>query len=441
MKILKKMWILAIPAVIFATLSLFICFTGTGLAEWQVFPILSGLLAYSLLLFELLLAARPRFLEKQIGLPELYAVHGMTGFAILIVVIAHANAAMRFSERFSALAFVFPTGILSAILFLLAILTGAFILSGILAQRIKWITQIQKKWKRETGLFIHGFSVLSVFLVFVHMLSLELIRSNVLFCVLNTLYVLIQAGVFFSAKVKARHTHRYTLTKLKKLNKNVFDLELSFASGKPLNYRAGQYVFLTFVNSALPRESHPFSISSSPADNNRLLLTVKQSGDYTRKISELKAGDMAVLEGPYGHFYRYYDKNGDSPLILLAGGIGITPLLSILREQTRLPNSRKIILLWSLSKQSDVLLLDELEFIKRNYSDFTYIITLSKEKADKFRHGRISMDLLEESGIRSLKGKGEYFICGPLSMMNATKDLLVKSGVPSQSIHMEKFSF
>lgn len=82
---------------------------------------------------------------------------------------------------------------------------------------------------------------------------------------------------------------------------------------------------------ALPRQSHPFSISSVPEKEGRLVLTIKQNGDYTAQIPNLKAGDKAVLEGPYGHFYMQYDTEADAPLVFLAGGIGVTPLMSIIR--------------------------------------------------------------------------------------------------------------
>lgn len=148
-----------------------------------------------------------------------------------------------------------------------------------------------------------------------------------------------------------------------------------------------------------------------------------------------------MLEGPYGHFYMQYSTDSDIPLVFLAGGIGVTPLMSIIREQVKAGRNRKMILLWALAEKDDVLFLDELGDIQRNFPEFSYWITLSREKVDEFHHGRISKELLEEAGVTALNGWGEYFLCGPLPMMRSAKSLLLESGITSEHIHMEEFNF
>ncbi len=441
MKRLYQLGVLLIPLFIFISLSLILLYTGNGLTQAQTFPVLSGILAYALLLFEVLLAARPKYLEKKLGLPALYAIHGMAALVILAVTFLHAGSAMAASAEFEVWPSVRPTGSLSTRLFLLATVTGAFVLSGVLAQKFKIIARIQRKRKRESSLVIHSLSFLAVALIFIHMLAVDATRENTLFVVLAALYSILTAGYFIYAKIRARHTPEYVLAGLNRQNKNVFDLEFEHLSGTPLDYHAGQYVFLTFTDSALPKQSHPFSISSAPAEDNRLILTVKQNGDYTAQLPDLKAGDKAVLEGPYGHFYTQYDTEADTPLVFLAGGIGITPLMSIIREQVKAGRNRRMILLWALAEKDDVLFLDELESIQKSFTGFSYWITLSREKAEGFQYGRISTGLLEKAGVTDLGGYGEYFLCGPLPMMRSAKKLLLKNGIASEHIHMEEFSF
>lgn len=441
MKRLCKFGVLLIPLFIFISLSFILLYTGNGLTKAQIFPVLSGVLAYAVLLFEILLAARPNYLEKCLGLPALYAIHGMAALVILAVTFFHAGSAMAVPAEFEVWSIIRPTGSLSTLLFLVATVTGAFVLSGVLAQKSKVIARIQKKRKRERSLVLHSLSFLAVALVFIHMLAVDVIRANVLFVAVAALYCVLAAGSFVYAKIRARHTPKYVLSKLIRQNKNVFDLEFEYLSGKPLDYHAGQYVFLTFTDSALPKQSHPFSISSAPAEDDRLVLTVKQNGDYTQQLLNLKTGDKAVLEGPYGHFYMQYDADSDMPLVFLAGGIGVTPLMSIIREQIKAGENRKMILLWSLTEKSDVLFLDELRTMNQSNPNFSYYITLSQEKAEGFHYGRISTSLLEIAGVTALGGYGEYFLCGPLPMMRSAKKLLLNSGIVSEHIHMEEFSF
>ena len=97
MKRLYQLGVLLIPLFIFISLSLILLYTGNGLTQAQTFPVLSGILAYALLLFEVLLAARPKYLEKKLGLPALYAIHGMAALVILAVTFLHAGSAMAAS--------------------------------------------------------------------------------------------------------------------------------------------------------------------------------------------------------------------------------------------------------------------------------------------------------------------------------------------------------
>lgn len=275
MKHLYMFGVLLIPLFFFISLSLILIYTGNGLTEEQIFPILSGVLAYAVLLFEILLAARPHYLETYLGLPKLYAIHGIAALVILAVTFVHAGSAMTVAAEFETWPVVRPTGSLPTLLFLVATITGTFVLSGVLAQKSKVIARVQQKRKRENSLVLHGFSFFALVLVFIHMLAVDVIRQNSLFVAVAALYSVLTAGGFVYTKIRARHTPKYVLTKLSQQNKNVFDLEFEHLSGTPLNYYAGQYVFLTFVDSALPKQSHPFSISGAPGQDRRLVLTIK----------------------------------------------------------------------------------------------------------------------------------------------------------------------
>lgn len=209
MKRLYQLGVLLIPLLIFISLSLALLYTGEGLTEAQAFPVLSGILVYAILLFEILLAARPKYLERKLGLPTLYAIHGMAALVILAVTFLHAGSAMVASAEFEVWTVVRPTGSLSTLLFLLATVTGAFVLSGVLAQKSKVIAGIQKKRKRETSLVLHSLSFFSVILIFIHMLAVDVTRENTLFVVLAALYSMLTAGSFIYAKIRARHTPQY----------------------------------------------------------------------------------------------------------------------------------------------------------------------------------------------------------------------------------------
>src|SRR5690606_31148257 len=94
-------------------------------------------------------------------------------------------------------------------------------------------------------------------------------------------------------------------------------------------FEAGQCFWVTIEASPFSLQQHPFTVASSAADSSRLEFTIKELGDYTSRIGEIPAGARAWLEGPYGAFH--FPHASEAPAVMFAGGIGITPFLSMLR--------------------------------------------------------------------------------------------------------------
>ena len=193
---------------------------------------------------------------------------------------------------------------------------------------------------------------------------------------------------------------------------------------KSLDYLAGQFTFITFP-SINKREQHPFTLSSHPYDDN-IRITIKGLGDYTNNLSgKINVGDTALLEGPYGHFSSSYIKECDQ--IWIAGGIGITPFLSLAKDLH--PN--KIQLYWCVSNEEEAVYVDELKEIAENNPNFEFTIWSSNEK------GYLTVDQLNTDNYEN---KG-YLICGPKPLKeNIIKDLRSK-GVNREDIYDEEFAF
>lgn len=124
-----------------------------------------------------------------------------------------------------------------------------------------------------------------------------------MFTILLPFYV---AGILIHYGRAKLKSHRVTriLDSVELATPNVYKMTFMSIDNKSLNYQAGQYIFLRFVSSALPKESHPFSIVSAPhTAETSFVVMAKESGDYTRKLNLLKPGDKASIEGPYGDFW------------------------------------------------------------------------------------------------------------------------------------------
>ena len=110
----------------------------------------------------------------------------------------------------------------------------------------------------------------------------------------------------------------------------VWTLTLEPFLTRPLHYAPGQFLFLRLHDSSVLPEEHPFSIASSPSPDGLISLTIKEIGDFTSTVGRIKPGDLATVHGPFGRFSHVLHSNDDD-LVFVAAGIGITPLMSMLR--------------------------------------------------------------------------------------------------------------
>lgn len=244
------------------------------------------------------------------------------------------------------------------------------------------------------------------------------------------LLAVVSVGIFFYlyrtvfGRIFVKRT-RFVVENVNKLKDNILEIEME-PETETFTFEPGQYVFISFKDSLIGKEVHPFSLSSAPNDKT-LKLTIKSLGDFTKSLENLKAGDTALVEGPYGRFsYQRYPGNQ----IWIAGGIGITPFISMVRSFTE-HLAIKIDLYYCLKDENEAVCLDELSQISGRRNNFRVIPVYSKI------HGRLTVE-----GIKKISGDivdREIFLCGPPPMMLSLKKQLIKEGVTRERIHSEEF--
>ncbi len=224
-------------------------------------------------------------------------------------------------------------------------------------------------------------------------------------------------------------TIEYVIDEVKSVNATIVEILMHpLLPNKRVRYKPGQFIFIGFSNSPGLEEVHPFSISSDP-NSDTISIGVKGLGDYTSHLSELKIGDRAIVEGPFGRTsYVYYPEKQQ---IWIAGGIGVTPFLGMARSLTP-DDGYKIDLYYSAATPEDAAFDAELSALSMQNPNFRLISWYGKEK------GFLSADAVaKESG--GVLGK-EIFICGPPGMMHALKEQFAKWKVPVSRVHSEEFS-
>lgn len=212
------------------------------------------------------------------------------------------------------------------------------------------------------------------------------------------------------------------------------DIWSLFFKGQPLHYKPGQFMILQLLRDGKFSTAHPFTISSSPT-RETLSVTPKELGDFTSTIKETKVGDQAFIDAPYGVFSFL---NFDSPeLVFIAGGIGITPIMSMLRYIYDKKINKKVTFFWGNKNESNLCFQNELEQMKKDMGNFQAVLVMSGQKDWDGEQGRINGKLIQKY-LPDLSGK-EFFICGPPPLTMAVISDLKSLDVPDKRIHHELF--
>ncbi|NTW22954.1 hypothetical protein HGA34_05475 [Candidatus Falkowbacteria bacterium] len=390
--------------------------TATSLGQ------LAGLVGMAMFGLAIILSARTKWLDKHFaGLNIVYIKHHQVGAISFVLLLLHPLLlAVKYGQTSWHLAaqFFLPSanlplnyGKASLVLMILLLLLTFYV-------RLPY--QI---WKLS-----HKFLGLAYFLAILHLLfiSSDTSQSLVLKGYLLLISLLALAAVFYrvvdsKALVKSC---QYRVEAVNRISGAVVEIIMKPAGGE-MSYNPGQFVFIAFDQDGF-RERHPFTISSA---GNGLSVAVKGLGDYTSKLPDLKIGTSASIEGPYGQFSYHHSVNKKQ--VWLAGGIGITPFLSMARSLGD-SSDYDIDLIYCSNNAGEAVFIDELKSLAETRSWFRVHGFFSDEQ------GKISADII--SKITGGLKERDFFLCGPPGMMGAIKTQLKNYDIPSELLHSEEFA-
>jgi predicted ferric reductase len=204
-------------------------------------------------------------------------------------------------------------------------------------------------------------------------------------------------------------------------------------------YRPGQFGWLTVFGSPFKITGHPFSFSSSAAvADGRVEMTIRNLGDFTSTIGTVPVGQRVYLDGPYGAFT--IDRNPADMHVLIAGGVGITPMMSILRTLADRGDPRPVILLYGSRDWDSITFREELEALTPRLRLTVVHVLSNPAEGWTGERGFINAELFQRH-LPPPFADHEYFICGPDVMMDAIEIALGTLDVPLSKYHSERYSF
>jgi predicted ferric reductase len=419
--------IVAIPLLVwFSMFPLGVRF-GSASSVFHSMGQISGLLGMALFSVNLVLSARLKFFDKYFeGLNTTYLKHHLIGGISLILLLVHPVTL--------ALMYV-SSSVYSAAVFLIPSFGRTDILIGEAALAIMIVTLVitfYGRLKYDLWKLTHKFLGVAFLFSLIHILLVTSDISGNLFLKLYFVTLgLISIGCYVYRSIISKYLVKRTEFTIKEINKLANDSTeiILDTGGEVFKYYSGQFVFLKVEGSQLSSEEHPFSLASSPRENN-VRLIIKNLGDYTSKIGSLHVGCGVTLEGPYGKFSYNFTKG--KSFIWIAGGVGITPFIGMakdLREDTGI----NVDLYYSEGEGKEHIFNEDFLGIAKSQNNFRFFPYISKVR------GRITADYIE-SKSGSIRGK-KIFICGPKGMMKSLRSQFVKKGLSSEDVITEEFGF
>ncbi|MBI5822716.1 MAG: ferredoxin reductase family protein [Chloroflexi bacterium] len=414
----------------------FIVLVVLTIVVWSVFPperagvenyaryyvgMTLGSLVLALMSFSLFLSTRPKWAEPFFGgLDKMYMTHRHTSTAAFLLMFIHLLIVpLRIVDLF-----------LGNYLAIIAFLGIVAIVLPTLAPRIPFLNKLTgatyEGWKN-----LHKYIGIFFILGYLHSITVESPSTKAAIN-WNQIFVFLGIGSYLYTEVFGRFFKKYvpyTVEAVNHPNKSTTEVVLRAKNHSIQKQRAGQFMFVRFLEKGM-NEAHPFTISSAPHED-VLRVTIKACGDFTRHLfANLKEGTEAIIEGAYGMFDY---KSGGPKQIWIAGGIGVTPFLSFIRDlETDL--AYDVDFYYTVRHPEEAVFVDEIEAAAKQNSRLKARVRYSSTD------GSLTVEDIIQNADGDIRGHHVY-MCGPLPMVQAFEKKFMEAGVPAENIHFEEFNF
>ena len=214
------------------------------------------------------------------------------------------------------------------------------------------------------------------------------------------------------------------------------NIEIEAEGHQGFTFHPGQFAWIK-LGTPHTVEEHPYSFASSAEQCDKLAFGVKALGDFSERIQKVEKGTKVYVDGPHGAFS--IDRAQAPGYVFIAGGVGITPMMSFLTTMVDRGDPRPVLLIYSTNKEEELAYSDEIEEMKEKLDLKTCFILDEPPEDWEGATGKVNKEFLERT-LPKERFVRRFFICGPAPMMEATKNALHDLGIPQSHTHLEKFA-
>ena len=396
----------------------------------------TALLGTYLALIQLVLMSRSPWLDQVFGMDRLAWAHRWLGFATVWLIGGHAvftTVGWSLGDGRSVLDEA--TNLLGTYPYVLMATAG---MACLFAVAVTSVRAARRRLSYETWYGIHLYAYLAIILGFAHQLFVgtDFFNDPVARLYWISLYIVTAAMVLvfrFGQPIVTTLRHQTRIGSVVDEGAGVVSIYVTGRNLDRLAARSGQYFNLRILNRDGWWRAHPFSLSAAP-NGRSLRFTVKSLGDWTARLQALAPGTRVALEGPYGTLTGA--RRTRQRVLLIAGGIGITPLRALMESLPARPGD--LMLIYRASHQTEIVFRDELDALAAHRgSSVHYLIG---------RRGTREMprDPLDAAGLHALAPDvrdRDVYLCGPFQLMESVRASLKTLGVPASQVHLERFAY
>jgi predicted ferric reductase len=397
-----------------------------------------ALMGFAMLILQVVIAARIKWIERAFGFDILIRYHKHMAILAGCLLLAHPLLLAIGGGGWRLLIGLdVPWYIWLGKATLLALLLNVWLSSYQTALKLKW-----EKWRVVHDLLGPAIITMAFIHSWVVGTALKTAGVQILWVAALVLGVVL---FVYHVLLRPQHLkrHPYTVTEVRTEAEDVWTVTMAPPQGVPVYpYIPGQFHFVTFYrNRNLPVEEHHWTISSSPTEKGHVASTIKALGDFTSTIGETKAGDRAAVHGAFGRFsYVLHPEERD--LVFVVGGIGITPVMSMLRHMRDTEDDLSVLLLYANKEENQIVFKNELEDMEAGQFPRLKIVHVISNPKESWNG---ESGLIDEKKIKRYCGKDlskkVFYVCGPPPMIEAVIGTLKTMGVPDKRIRLEIFSF
>lgn len=399
------------------------------------FSVALGFVGLSILALQFALIARFKAVAAPFGIDALLQYHVQITFVGLAFVLIHPALLFVADSRYLPLLNLLTAPWRARFAFTSVIALVVLVGLSVWRRRLR----LSYEWWQAT----HG--ILAVIVVLMALLHASLVGYYVTGLVRHVVYDGYIGGlVFLLVWIRilsplARLRHPWRVVRVDSERGGTSTLVIEPVGHEGFRFDPGQFAWIAVGRSPFTITQHPFSFSSA-ADTppgGTIALTIKATGDFTRTLPAVKAGTRVYLDGPHGVFSM--DRRQAPGYVFIAGGVGVTPLYSMLLTMREREDVRPVTLFYASDAWDDVVFREELAELSETMPNLQVIHVLGRAPAGwTGETGLITPDLLRRHLPRQFR-RYEYLICGSPRMMDAMEDALITVGVPFPQVSTERF--